>query len=311
MHRRLHLWLASLLLLALWLPACAGRGGGARGGDITLGVVTASAADPFDARMLAGARAKAQELGVKLSEHDPAGDVSRQVALLEQLVGQRPQGIIVRALDPDAVVGALQKALEAGIPTITVGLLTNTDVTSHVGFDEYRAGQVAGEWVARRLADQGGGVAILTGPADSLTYDRVTGFQDALSQAQGVQVVAVEEAGSDRAAAAEVAARLLREHPDLAAIFAETDALALGAADAVSRAGAKALVAGVGYSPDALAAVEAGQLALLVVLDGRPAGAVAVESAVRKAKGEEIELFLEVDPVAVTRENVKDFTGGQ
>jgi len=179
-------------------------------------------------------------------------DITQQVALVEQMVAQGVQAIVIAPADSRALVPVLRRAQQHGVVVVNIdnkldaATLTEAGLrVPFVGPDNRAGARAVGEAVATRLG-KGDAVAILEGvPTAFNAQQRRLGFEDAM-HAAGVRVVAVQGAQWEQDKANAVSAALLREHPDLKAILASNDSMALGAAAAVRqspRAG-QVLVAG-------------------------------------------------------------------
>lgn len=105
---------------------------------------------------------------------------------------------------------------------------------------------MVGEHLARQL-EPGSEVAIIGGiPTAFNAQQRQAGFEDAM-KAAGMRVVSVQSGRWEQEPANGIAAALLREHPNLRAILAANDNMALGAAAAVRQAGKAGQVQVVGF----------------------------------------------------------------
>ena len=136
------------------------------------------------------------------------------------------------------------------------------EVVTYIGSDNFEGGAVAGRALAAAL-DGRGEVAIIEGISGHETADqRRLGFLDGIRAYPGVEVVASQTADWERARAYTVAENLLQAHPDLDAIFAANDEMALGALEAVAAAHRLDHVRVVGFDaiPDALANIRAGRM---------------------------------------------------
>jgi ribose transport system substrate-binding protein len=115
-----------------------------------------------------------------------------------------------------------------------------------VGPDNRAGARAVGAVLANRLT-RGQAVAILEGiPTAFNAQQRRLGFQDAM-RAAGMRIAAVQSAHWEQDKANAVAAAILREHPDLKAILASNDSMALGAATAIRQAGRTGDVLVVGF----------------------------------------------------------------
>ncbi|MDQ0864914.1 ABC-type sugar transport system substrate-binding protein [Arthrobacter globiformis] len=77
---------------------------------------------------------------------DPEG--GRQAQLIQQAVDQKVDGIAVTLAKPDAVKGALKKAVDAGIPVVSINagesVSAQLGAFTHFGSNEQLAGQAVG-----------------------------------------------------------------------------------------------------------------------------------------------------------------------
>jgi ribose transport system substrate-binding protein len=186
-------------------------------------------------------------------------DLAQQVALVEQMMAQGVDAIVIAPADSRALVPVLAKALRQGIVVVNIDNKLDEATLQQVGIDvpfvgpDNRAGaRAVGAALAKHL-QRGANVAILEGiPTAFNAQQRRLGFEDAMREA-GIDVVAVQSAHWEQDEANAVTAAMLREHPDLAAVLAGNDNMALGAAAAVRQAGKSKQVYVVGF--DNIAAV--------------------------------------------------------
>ncbi len=188
-------------------------------------------------------------------------DLARQVALVEQMIARGVDAIVIAPADSKALVPVLKRAREAGIVVVNIdnrldrGVLVEAGATiPFVGPDNREGARLVGEELAKQLK-RGDRVAILEGvPTAYNAQQRRAGFEEAM-QAAGAAVVAVQSASWEMEKANRITASLLTAHPDLAAILASNDSMALGAAAAVRAAAKEGQVRIVGF--DNISAVQA------------------------------------------------------
>jgi len=263
MMRRMS-WSRAVLvgLTMLWLAACSREPAASTAGpaDATarprVALVMKSLANEFFVTMADGARrhqaAHAADYELLVNGIRNESDITQQVALVEQVLAQRVQAVVIAPADSRALVPVLRKAQQQGVIVVNIDNKLDTETLAaagvaipFVGPDNREGARAVGEVVARRLR-RGDAVAILEGiPTAFNAQQRRLGFEDAM-QAAGLQVVAVQSAQWEQDKANTVAAALLREHPELKAILASNDNMALGAVAAIRQAGrtGQVLVAG-------------------------------------------------------------------
>lgn len=243
--------------------------------------------NPFFVTLRDGALQAAQKAGVQLVVLDAQDRVDKQVADIEDLIQRRVRVLLVNPTDSAAVVPAIQRANQAGIPVITVDrAATGGRVAFHVASDNVAGGRMAAEFVCNLLKGQGKVVELEGIPGTSAARDRGQGFNAHLKEkCSGITVVARQTANFDRAQGLSVMENILQAQREISAIFAHNDEMALGALQAIKASGRKIPVVGFDATPDAVKAVEACEMAATVAQQPAEMGRIAVEKAVELIKG--------------------------
>lgn len=255
-------------------------------GETSIGLSVSTLNNPFFVTLTEGAKAKADELGVKLSVVDAGDDVAKQVSDIEDLVSKKISVLIVNPVDSDAVAPAVKTAKEAGILVIAVDRAVNgVDVDCQIASDNVAGAKMAGEYLLE-LVGKDAKVAELEGvPGASATIDRGAGFNQA---AEGnLNVVAKQTANFNRAEGLTVMENILQANGDIKGVFAHNDEMALGAVEAI--AGKEIFVVGFDATDDAQKAVQDGKMAATVAQNPALMGQMAVETAKKLAAGESVD----------------------
>jgi ribose transport system substrate-binding protein len=180
-------------------------------------------------------------------------DLAQQVALVEQMVASGVKAIVVAPADSRALVPSLRKAQQAGVVVVNIdNKLDDATLASagvripFIGPDNREGARMVGAELAKHL-HAGDAVAIVEGiPTAFNAQQRRKGFEDAMRTA-GMRVVAVQSGQWEQGKANTVVSAVLREHPELKAILASNDNMALGAVAAVRQAGKAGQVHVVGF----------------------------------------------------------------
>src|SRR5262249_60105075 len=207
------------------------------------------------------------------------------------------------------------KARDARVPIIVVDTRLDAkaaaDAGVHgetfVGSDNYDGGRIAGEYLARITSGKAH-VAILEGiPGHETGDSRLRGFRDAVKGAPGISIVASQPANWERDQGFNVFQNMLQAHPDIDALFACSDLMALGALEAIAAAGKTGRIRVVGFDAldDARKAIAAGTMEASVAQFPSEMGRAAVESAVKVIRGEPVPPDIKVRLELVTRDNVR------
>ncbi|MGI9472533.1 MAG: sugar ABC transporter substrate-binding protein [Rubripirellula sp.] len=180
-------------------------------------------------------------------------DLGRQVALVDEMVASGVQAIVIAPADSKALVPALRKAMKAGVVVVNIDNRLDSDVLQQEGVEipfvgpDNRAGaKKVGDFLATKLS-KGDEVAILEGITTAFNgIQRRLGFEDAMSDA-GLEIVSSQSADWETNRANTITASILNEHPEVTAILASNDSMAVGAVAAVKAAGRTGSVLVVGF----------------------------------------------------------------
>ena len=214
---------------------------------------------------------------------------------VEDLISQGVDIIMINPTDSDAVKSAVEAANKANIPVITLDRGANGgEVVSHIASDNVAGGKLAGEYVIELLGGKGKVVELEGIPGASAARDRGQGFNEAISGTD-IEVVAKQTANFDRAEGLTVMENILQAQPEIDAVFAHNDEMALGAIEAIKASKRDILVVGFDATDDAKAAVESGEMAATVEQLPKEIGAMGVEAAVKILNGEKVESMMPVD----------------
>ena len=142
--------------------------------------------------------------------------------------------------------GVYQKAMESGTnifqfnQPVELYPVDQINTVSNIGYDNrWQSGYVAGKFIAETLKGKGKIVQIM-GPAGSdWTKARLIGFDQAMKENPGIEVVGSADGGYLRDKGLTAAQDLLTRFPDINAIYGENEDMALGASQAVDAKGLK------------------------------------------------------------------------
>ncbi|MGP0148992.1 sugar ABC transporter substrate-binding protein [Pseudomonas oryzihabitans] len=180
-------------------------------------------------------------------------DTSSQIRIVEQMIVSKVDALVIAPADSKALVPVLKKASDAGIKVVNIDNRLDPEVLKSksldipfVGPDNRKGARLVGEYLAKQLK-QGDQVGIIEGVSTTTNaQQRTAGFKDAMETA-GMKIVGVQSGNWEIDKGNAVAAAMLNEYPDLKALLAGNDSMALGAVSAVRAAGKKGQVQVVGY----------------------------------------------------------------
>lgn len=254
-----------------------------------IGLVVSTQNNPFFVTLKEGAVQKANELGYELIVLDSQNDPSKELGNVEDLLVKGVDVLLINPTDSDAVASSVRAANRSKIPVVTLDRAANGGkVVSHVASDNVLGGEVAGNYIVEKLGGKGKVVELEGIPGTTAARDRGEGFNKAI--AGKLEVVAKQSADFDRTKGLTVMENILQAQPEINAVFAHNDEMALGALKAIEASGRKNIVVvGFDATDDAVAAVKAGKLSATVAQKPAEIGAIGVEVADKIIKKEAVQ----------------------
>jgi ABC-type sugar transport system substrate-binding protein len=200
-------------------------------------------ANPFRIAETESIRAEAEARGIELIATNAQSDLNREITDIQSMVDQGADALIVSPLNSEGLDPALDYAFEAGVPVMTIDrLLTSAepcqDYIGWVGSDFVEQGRRAADAMIEATGGEGQLVILLGAPGVNVTTDRNAGFLERLEEeGSALEIVAQQTGNFEREEGQSVTEQLLQAHPDLSAIYAHNDEMALGAVAALQAAG--------------------------------------------------------------------------
>lgn len=293
--------LALSLVMALSLVACGQQ-------DIEVAVVLKTLSSEYWGYVEAGCKAAAEDLGINVTVVGPGAesDIEGQVAQIEQQIGAGCDAIVCAPNDAGAAAGALQAALDAGIPVLSVD--TNVGIegqTSFVGTSNVDAAYEGGKWAIEQVGTDAKAVIIYGQEGDNTSNMRREGYQKACDEA-GVEVLSALSGQNTTDGATKTMEDLLNAYPDqIDIVLCHNDDTAIGAMNACKNAGVTDMtIVGFDGNASAVDLILAGEMVKATVAQ-QPyeMGYQVVEAALKAINGEEVEATINAPVEVVTAEN--------
>jgi ribose transport system substrate-binding protein len=275
-----------------------------------LGMKGPGAGNPFWAAVEAGAMEKGKELGVEVVVLAPPqeSDVQAQIAQIEDQIAKGVDGIALAPTDPNALAPVVEAAKAKGIPVVFVDTKGINEGVTFIGTNNEAGAKLAADFICSKI-EKGSDVAILQGIVTQSTGQaRAEGSKAGLTGC-GLNVVAEQTAEWDRAKGLAVTENILTGNPNIKAIFASNDNMALGAVEALKNANklAQVMVVGFDANPDAAASVLAGEMTATVAQAPKNMGAFGIDALVRLKKGETLDAWIDTGTVLVDKSNAEQY----
>lgn len=310
-QRSLGIALALVASAALALSGCSADGAANAGGPgkKTIGVSMPEFQSLFYVAAVDGMKKAAADEGYELVVLNANGNSSQQVNQVQNLVTQQVGAVIFAMQDATAGAAGVAEAKGANIPVIAIDQRPQGDVATFIGSDSIKASTELCDFLAKQMAGKGN-LAIIKGVLGSSTeIERSKGCGSVLEKNPGIKVVSTTNADWDENKAYNVAQDVLTANPDLQAIFAQNDGMALGAAKAAAQAGRTNLkIVSVDGFPQVYDAIQSGQVLATMSQEPYQMGELAVRNAIKAINGEggSVEKEQLQPTVLVTKENLDE-----
>ncbi|WP_336883543.1 ribose ABC transporter substrate-binding protein RbsB [Priestia koreensis] len=269
--------------------------------DMKIGLSVSTLNNPFFVSLKDGVIKEAKKKGIKVITVDAQNDTAKQINDVEDLLQQGVDALLINPTDSAAISTAVQSANNVGVPVVTLDRSAEKGkVAALVASDNVKGGQMAADYIVKMVGEKAK-VAELEGvPGASATRERGKGFHNVADKK--LDVTAKQSADFDRTKGLNVMENIIQGKPDIKAVFAHNDEMALGAIQAINSSGKDVIVVGFDGNDDAIKAVKEGKLAATVAQQPELIGQLAVKAAKDVLQGKKVEKKIPVPLKLVTKE---------
>ncbi|MCJ8341471.1 MAG: ribose ABC transporter substrate-binding protein RbsB [Cetobacterium sp.] len=266
-----------------------------------IGFVISTQDNPFFVNLKDGAVKESQKLGYDLIVLDSQNDPSKELSNVEDLLVRGVDVLLINPTDSDAVISSVRAANRAKVPVVTLDRGANGGkVVSHVASDNIAGGKLAGEFLVNKLNGKGNIIELEGIPGTTAARDRGQGFNEAIKGK--LNIVASQAADFDRTKGLNVTENLLQAYPNVQAIFAQNDEMALGASKAAEASGKNnILIVGFDATEDAITAVKNGTMAATIAQNPEKIGSEGIDVANKIIKKENVNAYIPVPLKIITK----------
>ena len=276
--------------------------------------------DPFDNEFHDTLIAEMEKLGVKYTVlTSPWNDIQKVISDIDVAISLKPDVMLVQPIDREAFVGPIKKVYEAGIPVVcTTEVIVEEGwdyVTAYVGADFLSQGRTSGKLMVQGLKEKYGddlsgvkAVEIQGLIGQGAAIERSQGWHEVI-EPEGIEVLESQSSNWDKAQALTIMETLLTKYDQIDAVYGCNDFSCLGAIEAAEAAGRadEIIFTSVDGVAEGLLAVKDGRLYGTCLQSAAEFAILTADTAIKVAKGEEVEFFLLIANPEITIENVDDF----
>ena len=260
-------------------------------GDYKIALITMDSIDQHWVTLNEGAQDEAEKLGVTVEFMSPdTKDDSKQIECVNNAVAGGYDAIMVAANGPDAISGALEEAIDAGIKIVYVDSPANVDAEATFSTNNKAAGKTAGEEMLKALEEKGikdGDIGIVNVNASTQsTVDREEGFREAF-EGTDYNILETQYCDGDAAKAQSISENYITQ--GVVGIFGGNEGSTTGAGNAIKASGNSDII-GVGFdkSDSILGLIGDGYLLCTMAQNPDLMGSKGVDACVLALNGEDL-----------------------
>jgi len=304
--------------LALALITVTSCGKKAEGNAYTIAVIPKGTTHEFWKSIHAGAMKAQQELAaqgvpVEVIWKGPLreDDRDQQIQVVENFTSRKVSGIVLAPLDSQAMVNPVESAVQAGVPVIVMDSGLKSDkYVSFVATDNFKGGQLAGEYLAKQLNGKGNVILLRYAVGSASTEEREKGFLEAIGKFPEIKLISADQyAGATRETAYQASQNLLnRLGNEVNGIFCVNENSTVGMTKAlkdIGKGGGKVKMVGFDAGSASVLDMKNGDVQGLAVQNPVLMGYLSVISMMKHLKGEKVENRIDTGVVLVTPENME------
>jgi simple sugar transport system substrate-binding protein len=239
------LCLATVLSLAASFSACDKSKSTGSSGEkkLTVGFAQVGAESAWRTAETDSIRSEAEKRGVNLKFSDAQGKIENQIKAVRGFIAQDVDAIILAPVVETGWEPVLREAKDAKIPVVLVDRgVTVQDESLYITLiasDFVAEGKMAGEWLAKKTGGKAQIIQLEGTPGAAPANDRRKGFEEAIKAFPEMKLIDSQSGDFRRANGKDVMEASLKVHPEVTAVYAHNDDMALGAIQALEQAGKK------------------------------------------------------------------------
>jgi len=286
----------------------------------TIALIPGLTTDAFYITMHKGAEAAAKALGVNLVFQGAADfNPVTQVPVLNAIIGRKPDAILIAPTDKVQLVESLKKAVDAGIPVLTVDTFIGDGhyqtgsgdadfPLSYIASDNILGGEIAARALAKAIGDKGKVYVSNVNPGISTTDQREQGFKDEMKKHPNITVLETQFNADDANKAAAQFQSVYARNPDLTGVFGANLFSAMGAANGAKQGGVTGKVKVVAFdAPTSIVGeIKSGNVDIAIAQHPAEIGYFGVVAAYAHLTGQSIPTLIGTGFTVIDKANVDD-----
>jgi ribose transport system substrate-binding protein len=235
-----------------------------------------------------------------------------QIQVVENFTARKVSGMVLAPLDSRALVAPVKSAVQSGVPVVVIDSdLESDQQLSFVATDNFKGGQMAGEYLGKMLGGKGKVILLRFQVGSASTEAREAGFLDALKKFPDLKLISSDQhSGPTRETGYQASQNLLnRFGKEVDGIFCPNETSTIGMTKAlrdIGRAGGKVKLVGFDSGTQSVLDLKNGDVQGLIVQDPLKMGYLGVMTVVDHLEGRKVEKRIDTGVSLVTKENMND-----
>lgn len=280
--------------------------------DTYVAVICKGSQHEFWRTMEKGAMDAGEELNIRVTFEAPEDEshIDDQIEMIETAIDNNADAIVLAPLDTDKLNPIVDRAVNKGIPVITLDSdITTEKRLANIATNNVTAGAIAGRYEAQLINEEGQVAVIAHVEGAQTAIDRMKGFVDEIEDNhKNIEIVGHTYTGGDADVAYEETKKFLEQYPKLKGIYATNEGSAVGAARAIEESGRANDIIVIGFdSSDAeVEYLEKGVIDGMMVQNPFNMGYLGVRNIYKALQGKNIEKTVDTGATYVNRDNLYD-----
>lgn len=235
--------------------------------------------------------------------------VATQVTQIEDLITAGVDALVINPMDANAVIPALQKAKDAGIPVVLVDSSIEAGhddlYVTYIGTDNYAAAEQGAQVLSEALGAAGKVILVRGANGNSVGNARADGFKAGL--ADGIELVGEQPGDWSNDVAKQVTENMLQANPDVVGIMSCSDVMVDGILQAIDDAGLSGIKI-MSFDGDSIELIKQGLVLGTMAQFPNEMGKLAVDTLMQILKGEktanDFEKYIDSGTACYTADNL-------
>jgi len=260
-------------------------------------------------------KAQTPKLSVTFLGAQSESNINEEINIVESAIDRGVKAIVLAPSDVTALVPAVKKAKDAGIPVVIIDSLLTGDKSNYVSFlatDNDAAGRACAkamiDLIKAKTGKDTGKIAVMSYVAGvGSEIGRVGGFKDYIAKNSKLEIVTTQYSNADMPTALNQTTNVLAANPDLVGIFGANEPTAIGMGRAIAQAklGGKIVAIGFDGAPQLQAFIKDGTLQAIAVQSSYGMGYLGVKTAYDASIGKKtVPATVDTGFIMVTKDNI-------